>query len=172
MIAWDAGVLIAFNNTKCPEELRLRVEALVKRATARRRIILPAPAVAEYLAGVGNPAAIAVAADILQGAKSFRIAEFGNRASIEVATVISRLKNKSSRRSEGKSWAKAKFDWQIAAIAKVEGAEAIYTMDDDVVRAAAHMGITGVRVDLMDLPDEARQRPLTLPSQATTERTG
>lgn len=162
MIAWDAGVLIAYNNPKCSEDVRLRVEALVGRATSARRIILPAPSVTEYLAGVGSPAAIATAAAILQASKTFRIAEFGSRASVEVATVIARVKPKGSRKNEGKTWAKAKFDWQIAAIAKVEGAHTIYTLDDDVVRAATHIGITGVRVDLMDLPDEARQRRLAL----------
>lgn len=165
MIAWDAGVLIAYNNPRCSEDVRIRVDAVVKRATGTRRIILPSPAVAEYLAGVGNPAAIAAAAGILQGSKTFRIADFGSRASVEVAVVIARVKNGTMRKSEGGTWAKSKFDWQIAAIAKVEGANAIYTMDDDVVRAANHIGIRGVRVDLMDIPDEARQRPLTLPVQ-------
>ncbi len=171
MIAWDAGLLIAYGNPRCDEGIRLRVEALVARTKGSRRIILPAPAVAEYLAGVGSPSAIATAASILQASRTFRIAEFGSRASVEVATTIARIKPPKARKSEGTTWAKAKFDWQIAAIAKVEGADIIYTLDDDIVRAAKHLGIKGVRVDEMDLPDEARQRPL-LPPQLSAVPTG
>ena len=164
MIAWDAGVLIAFRNPKCDEAIRLRVEALVSRSKASKRILLPAPAVAEYLAGVGSPSAIASAATILQGSRTFRIAEFGSRASVEVATTLARLKPAKSRKHEGHTWAKAKFDWQIVAIAKVEGAETVYTLDEDIVRAAKHVGIKGIRVDEMPIPDEARQRAIDWPA--------
>jgi predicted nucleic acid-binding protein len=170
MIAFDAGVLIAYHNPRCDEEIRIRVESLIRRAEkSKKRIVLPAPAVAEYLAGIKLPSALARASGLINASRSFRVAEFGQKATIETALVIAKIKNAASRKHEGKSWAKAKFDWQIAAIAKVEGAETIYTTDDDVVRAAKHFGIQGVRIETMDLPPEARQRGLALPEPASGE---
>lgn len=164
MIAFDAGVLIAYHNPRCSEEIRIRVEALISRAEkSRKRIILPAPAFTEYLAGMKSPSALAQASETINSSRSFRVAEFGQKATIETALVIAKIKRLASKKHEGASWAKAKFDWQIAAIAKVEGAETIYTTDDDVVRASKHFGIEGIRVELMELPAEARQRGLDLP---------
>lgn len=164
MIAFDAGVLIAYNNPKCSEETRIRVEALIQRAAkSRKRIVLPAPAVTEYLAGMKSSLALALASETINTSRSFRVAEFGQKATIETAVVIAKVKSTASRKHEGKTWAKAKFDWQIVAIAKVEGVEAIYTTDDDVVRATKHFGIQGVRIETMELPAEARQRGLDLP---------
>ena len=163
MIAFDAGVLIAYKNPKCAPEIRIRIEGLVTRAiTSRQRIIIPSPAVTEFLAGIEGPAEAAKASLILTQSKNFRVASFGERASLETALVISRVKTRGTRKHEGASWAKAKFDWQIAAIAKVEGAESIFTTDNDVVRAAGHFGLHGVYVPEMDLPDEARQGNLPL----------
>ena len=106
MVAFDAGVLIAYNNPKCSEETRIRVEALVKRAaTSRKRIVLPAPAVTEYLAGMKNSAAMASASDAIQTSKSFRVAEFGQKATLETAIVLAKVKNKATRKHEGPSWA-------------------------------------------------------------------
>lgn len=158
MIAFDAGVLIAHRNPKLPEDLRVRIDSVVRQASRTRKpIILPSPAVTEYLAGVGDPEATAKAHALLHADKAFRVAPYGDRASLEVALTLSRIKNKHARKHEGTTWAKAKFDWQIAAIAKVENATTIYTTDRDVVRAAEHMGILGIYVPDMPLPDDARQ---------------
>jgi len=170
MIAFDAGVLIAYRNPKCNEETRIRVETLIGRAeNSRKRIVLPAPAFTEFLAGMKSPSALAQASETISSSRSFRVAEFGQKATIETALVIARVKKPASRRHEGVTWAKAKFDWQIAAIAKVEGAETIYTTDDDVVRAAKHFGIQGVRIETMELPVEARQRGLEFPIPCVRE---
>lgn len=161
MIALDAGVLIAHRNAKCPEDTRIRAEALIARATKLgQRIILPSPAVAEYLAGMQDAAAAAAAADIINSSRAFRVAAYGERAAMETALILNKIKNKQMRKAEGVTWAKAKFDWQIAAIAKVEGARLIFTTDSDVVRAAGHFGIEGMLIQDMPLPDEARQRAM------------
>ena len=161
MIAFDAGVLIAHRNPRLDEELRVRIDSVIRAAgRTRKPIILPSPAVTEYLAGVGSPEATAAAHTVLHADRVFRVASFGERASLELALTIARVKNKQIRKSEGSTWAKAKFDRQIAAIAKVEGAATIYTTDHDVVRAADHMGIEGIYVPDMPLPDEARQKKI------------
>ncbi len=171
MIAFDAGVLIAHRNPRLSEELRVRIDSVIRQAgKARKPIILPSPAVTEYLAGVGNAEATAQAHAVLHADKAFRVAPFGERASLELALTLARVKNKPARKHEGATWAKAKFDWQIAAIAKVEGVTRIYTTDRDVVRAAEHMGIEGIYVPDMPLPDDARQT--SIPFEPLNEEHG
>ena len=171
MIALDAGVLIAHRNPHVSEDLRVRIDSVIREAgRSRKPIILPSPAVTEYLAGVGSPEATSKAHEVLHSEKAFRVAPVGERASLEVALTMARVKNKQMRKAEGVSWAKAKFDWQIVAIAKVEGATKIYTTDREVVRAAEHIGIEGIYVPDMPLPDDARQK--TIPFEPLNEDHG
>ena len=50
-----------------------------------------------------------------------------------------------------------KFDRQIVAIAKVEGAERIYSNDGDIARYAKAEGLEVIR--LQDLPDPPEKTP-------------
>jgi predicted nucleic acid-binding protein len=162
MIAFDASILIALNHRRTTEDQMLRLRALQADAERRRtKIVIPTPALAEYLAGAG--AARATVYERLQQSKVFRIAPFGERAAYECAIMHDVAKPKASRRSEGNSWAKAKYDWQIVAIAKVEGVEALYTLDDDIVRLGREHDVRVIDLDAMPLPDAARQRLLELP---------
>ena len=56
------------------------------------------------------------------------------------------------------SWAKTKFDHQIVAIGKVEGADTIYTDDKDLGKVAAKLGLKVVT--LADLPLPPSKTPL------------
>jgi len=59
-------------------------------------------------------------------------------------------------KKEGSSnWSKVKFDRQIVAIARVEGAERIYSNDDDIKRFGASDGIEVVMLDDLELPPAA-----------------
>jgi hypothetical protein len=48
-----------------------------------------------------------------------------------------------------------KFDRQIVAIARVEGAERIYSNDDDIKRFGASDGIEVIMLDDLELPPAA-----------------
>jgi hypothetical protein len=50
------------------------------------------------------------------------------------------------------NWSKVKFDRQIVAIARVEGAERIYSNDDDIKRLGASDGIEVITLDDLELP--------------------
>ena len=66
------------------------------------------------------------------------------------------------KRANAKSWAKAKFDWQIVAIARVGNAKVIYSDDGDIARIAARHELRVVKTDDLPLPDSARQHKLDL----------
>jgi hypothetical protein len=55
-----------------------------------------------------------------------------------------------------------KFDLQIVAIAKVEGAERIYSNDGDIVRFGARDGIEVITLEQLPSPPECRQGELDL----------
>jgi predicted nucleic acid-binding protein len=58
---------------------------------------------------------------------------------------------------------KAKFDWQIVAIAKVVNARTIYSEDGDISRIGQRLGLAVIKTDDLPLPDSARQTELELP---------
>ena len=64
------------------------------------------------------------------------------------------------RGGPGATRGKVKFDRQIVAIAKVEGAHTIYTDDDDVVGYASQVGLKARRTAELELPPEDPQRSL------------
>lgn len=169
MIAFDASVLCLtmYSNAGIPADFRTkqpivsakeRVDGLIARAEKDGEIILiPTPALAEVL--------IVVAPDIqpymdkLENQAFFKIVPFGPRAAIEVA-MRTKLAIKKGDKRDGvrRDWDKVKYDRQIVAIARVEGAAVIYSTDEDIHK---HGEIWGVKVlNISDLPIPAKQGEL------------
>lgn len=69
------------------------------------------------------------------------------------------VKSGKKRGSSGTgSWPKTKFDHQIVAIGKVEGADTVYTDDEDLGKLATKLGLKVVT--LADLPLPPSKTPL------------
>jgi len=117
-------------------------------------VIVPTPALSETLIGAGDAAPQYL--EILSKTPRFRIVAFGSRAAVEAAERHRQAKSK-DKKEGAESWAKVKFDRQIIAIAKVEGAERIYSNDSDIYRLAKAEGLDVVR--LQDLPDPPAKTP-------------
>jgi predicted nucleic acid-binding protein len=106
----------------------------------KAKIVVPTPALSEVLIGAADAAPAYL--EILSRHSRFRIAPFGERAAGD--------------KKEGSSnWAKVKFDRQIVAIARIEGAERIYSNDDDIERLGKKDGIDVIRLDKLALPAAA-----------------
>jgi len=75
------------------------------------------------------------------------LVSFDSRAAIETAELIAAVK---TNKEQWSTWAKVKFDIQIVAIAKAEGASVIYSDDRDVENYAKRFNIRVVRI--CDLP--------------------
>jgi hypothetical protein len=89
--------------------------------------------------------------------------DFDQRAAVEVAAAPREALAAGDKRGGSDSpWAKIKFDRQIIAIARVEGATTIYSDDDDIVRFAKSYGIAVIRVCDLPLPPEDAQQSLPL----------
>ena len=81
---------------------------------------------------------------------------------MECALMISEALTGGDKKAKAKTWAKAKFDWQIVAIAKSENATAIYSEDGDIARLGKRGNIAVFSTDDLPLPASARQGRLDL----------
>jgi predicted nucleic acid-binding protein len=116
---------------------------------AKAKIIIPTPALSEVLIGAGDAAPKYL--EIINRSARFKVVPFGERAAVEAAAAHREAIDAGDKKEGGSSWAKVKFDRQILAIAKVEGAECIYSNDDDLVKLGKKDGIPVVLLD--DLPE-------------------
>jgi hypothetical protein len=99
----------------------------------RMDVIVPTPVLTELL--IGATADVGRTLDILKGLGRVRIEGFGERAAIECALLLRR-----TGRGQGPK-AKVKFDHQIVAIAKVAGADTVYSDDAGVKRLCEIEGL-------------------------------
>jgi hypothetical protein len=130
---------------------RERVERLIADLDAKTDIIIvPTPVLAEVLVKAG-----AGAAEILGqlGALArIRIRSFDQRSAVEVAAMtIEALADGGKKGGSEQPWQKVKFDRQIIAIARVNGATHIYADDKNLSAFARSLGHTVIST--WDLPE-------------------
>lgn len=104
--------------------------------------------------------------DVLNGQAVFRIAPFDQKAAIEAAIAMGEAISRGGIRVDATdpdaTRGKVKFDRQIVAIAKAEGASAVYSDDGDVVKYAGQAGLKAYRTIDLDLPPEDPQTKMDL----------
>lgn len=126
------------------------------------KILIPTPVLSEVLVNAGS--AMTRYLDILNGQRVFRIAPFDEKAAIEAAIAHRSALDRGGIRIDAANpdatRAKIKFDRQIVAIAKAEGAEVIYSDDDDVIGYAQQSGLKAYRTSELELPPEDPQKSL------------
>jgi predicted nucleic acid-binding protein len=118
-------------------------------------VVIPTPALSETLIRAGDAAPQYL--EFLSKTPHFRIASFGPRAAVEAAARHREALLAGDKREGSESWAKVKFDRQIIAIAKVEGAERIYSNDADIHRFGQAEGLQVIRLE--DLEDPPARTP-------------
>ena len=139
-----------------------RLEHLIAELQRKKtKIIIPTPALSEFLARAAK--ARDAYYSRLSASAAFKIVPFDSRAAMECALLLDAALSGGDKRANAKTWAKAKFDWQIVAIAKVANARVVYSEDGDIARIGQRHGLTVVKTDDLPLPDSARQAQLNLP---------
>ncbi len=168
MVVFDATILLPFlapgvhpptNPTtgKEVEYFQQRIDFLIEQLeTERTKIIIPTPALSEIL--VHANAAGTEYLNLIQQSSAFKIEPFDQRAAIEVAFMIrDAIKSGDKRSGVKETWAKVKFDRQIVAIAKVNGARIIYSDDVGLRAFASIAGITVLGIRDLPIPPNASQ---------------
>jgi predicted nucleic acid-binding protein len=143
------------------ERFRARINHLVSYLEKNRtKIIIPTPVLSEILvrAGAAGPDYLA----LINAQSVFRIVAFDERAAVEVAAMTRRALDAGDKRGgvDG-TWSKIKYDRQIVAIAKVEGAAALYSDDAGVRSFGKVVGLTVLGSWELPLPPEDPQTTLT-----------
>lgn len=136
--------------SRCQERIEYLIETLQEK---KEKILIPTPSLSEVLvvAGPAGPTYL----NQLNSSARFRICPFDQKAAVEAAVAIRNALDdvsKGSRKAITSTWAKVKYDRQIVAIAKAEGAHTIYSDDEDVRKYAAEVGIKAVRTEDLPLP--------------------
>jgi predicted nucleic acid-binding protein len=152
-VVFDASFLIPLLDpmVKGTGDVDVRISHLVATLDRQKtKIIVPTPALSEVLIGAADAAPQYL--EILSRTSRFKLAPFGERAAVEAAARHREALRVGSKKEGSADWSKVKFDRQIVAIAKVEGAERIYSNDDDIKRFGASDGIEVVMLDELELP--------------------
>lgn len=182
-VAFDASIPLPLLNpnvrgpinptTSKPLELcRERLEYLVKDLEKRQtKIIIPTPALSEILvyADRAGPQYLSQ----IRESRAFKIEPFDERAAAEVALMIrDELKplGKQQRKQAIQAWAKVKFDFQIVAIAKVNGASIIYSDDSGVRTFAERSHLTVIGLAQLPLPPKESQIEMDLQPKQTESK--
>jgi predicted nucleic acid-binding protein len=152
LVVFDASFLIPLldRQVKGPGDIDARISHLVATLDRQKtKIIVPTPALSEVLIGAGDAAPQYL--EILSRSSRFKLAPFGERAAVEAAARHREALRVGSKKEGSADWSKVKFDRQIVAIAKVEGAERIYSNDNDIRRFGARDGIEVIMLDDLEL---------------------
>ncbi|HWB85308.1 MAG TPA: hypothetical protein VG675_14290 [Bryobacteraceae bacterium] len=159
-VAIDASVLIFIFNPKAPasvDRASERVSGLVETLSRKKaKIIIPTPALAEIMM------AGRAISEYIEGVRQFscfQVRAFDERAAIELAARLGNHQKKNRRRfKKVAAWNKIKFDRQIVAVAKSQGAQAVYSDDIHVRKFALECGMDAHK--LGDLPIPPKQERL------------
>jgi predicted nucleic acid-binding protein len=174
MVAIDATMLLLMLRPGTPvpagadgvpiDRPKERIDHLVNELDkTSSKLIIPTPALSEALVYAGADASQKIV-DELTKWSVFQIAAFDTRAAIEVAAMARAALARGRKRGDSNAtWAKLKYDRQIVAIAKVNGATTIYSDDDDIRAIAGEVGIEVKSLADLPLPEQSPQRELTLP---------
>ena len=160
-VVFDSSFLIPLLDPKVKGvgDIDARLDFLVRSLDkTRTKIIVPTPALCEVLIGANDAAPQYL--DIINRSSRFKIVPFGTRAAVEAAAAHREALRAGDKKEGSASWLKVKFDRQIVAIAKVEGATVIYSNDDDIRRFSARDGLEVIGLESLPRPPDSPQGDL------------
>ena len=171
MVAFDSTYLSLILNPASPPPVDASTKKPVEQAKERinfliltlekqkEKILIPTPVLGEVLvlSGKSGPDYLAR----LERSSHFEFGDFDRRAAVEFATSVAMAKGAGDkRRGMAKTCAKAKFDEQVVAIAKVHNVIAIYSDDKDIADLCATTLIKVIPVrELSEPPEEQAELP-------------
>lgn len=160
MVLFDAGILIKLLDSRTSDSQREKLDYLIGTLQkTKTKILIPTPALSEFYVKA-DPEVVAN----FKGKSAFIIAPFDEKAALECSISVAdaiRSRDKKAAQSDA-PWQKIKFDHQIVAIAKCNGATTIYSEDAGLRKFAELLGLKALSID--DLPENpaSQQQKLDL----------
>lgn len=153
----DANFLVAIVSPKTSDDDRARIEYFFENAEkAKAKIVIPMPAVAEYL--VGADIAALETFNKLEKKAFVWVAPFDRAAAFECAQLDRAAIGGGDKKDGAQApWQKIKIDRQIVATGKACGATLIISGDEGVRNNALRVGMAAKTIQELDLPISARQ---------------
>jgi predicted nucleic acid-binding protein len=138
-------------------DARERVDHLIATLDqAKTKIIIPTPALSEALVSMGKSAEAVVRK--LDKAAAFKVAPFDTPSALEAALMTQSAKTAGDKRGGATGdWQKVKVDRQIVAIAKVYGAQVIYSNDRDIAVLGPSAGLQVIGIEQLPPPPKPTQ---------------
>jgi len=160
MIVIDANVLIVWSAKKTPELVRARLQRLLETASKeKRRILIPTPALAEFLVRTDDSTAEWLSE--LEKKSAVDVCAFDRKAAFECALIERGAHQRGDKKHGSESaYQKVKFDRQIVAIARSRNAGLIVSDDDSLRRVALSVGLQVSTIEELPIPEDARQHKL------------
>jgi hypothetical protein len=159
-VAFDNSFLVFLFNRRAGASIERaadRVDGLIDSLSDKKaKIIIPTPALTELL--MAGKFTIQVYIEKLKTFGAFQIRAYDERAAIELAARYVATKKTNKERTKQAPWNKVKFDRQIVAIAKTQGASTVYSDDDQLRQFARECGMDAY--GLADLSAPATQNKL------------
>lgn len=166
VVAIDANFLVELLTlSKDKADVNLRVAHFISRAEkAKAKIVIPMPAIAEFL--VGAEQAGLQALNALERRAYIQMASFDRPAAFE-CSQIERSAKASGDKKDGSTepWQRIKVDRQIIAIAKVCGATLIISGDSRLRTTAMRVGMEACDFSELELPPSASQTMIDFGSE-------
>ena len=171
----DANVLVLWANTATEDRILSRLDHMLETiGKVGGRIVLPTPAVSELLVRTADGTSAWLAA--LHRRSTVVVAPFDLRAATECAMIHRLATQAGSKRKgtkDGEHYQKIKVDRQIAAIARVAGADMLITDDENLISVCAFIALPTCRVRDLELPPSAAQMKMDLaPPVEAVDRAG
>lgn len=151
--------------SRCAERVDFLLKGLSERGV---RVMVPTPVIAEFLVK-GGKNKVQYAQNFI-ASRNFVVGDFDIRAAIELVHLNDPDLSSGKQLDPIVTKAKIKFDRQVVAIAKVEGADTLYTHDTGLRDVALANGLRVVMTWELPLPPQASQGELNL--EAKTEEPG
>lgn len=160
MIVVDTNFLVLLidpqstqNENRRPERVSYFIESLIK---SPREILVPAPSIAELVAGRADRIDEIVSA--LKAVRLISIQPFDEVTAIETGDRIAFAIKNTPAHDRPPNWKVAmKYDAMIAATAIVRGASALYTTDNGFAKYLNGSSVEVVMIDDLPLPPEDPQ---------------
>jgi predicted nucleic acid-binding protein len=150
-ILLDCNFLIAWVSDTTSDEDRVKITFFLNSAESnQQRLIIPTPALAEFLVKADDAGVAALS--LLDKSKAVKIGVFDKLAAYECAALDrSALSEGNKKGGIDAAWQKIKFDRQIIAIGKVHNAGTVVTSDAKLGEAAGKFADMRV-LAISDLP--------------------
>ena len=152
VVTIDANVLTTCIGKSTSAENRRRLAHFFERVEkAKAKLIIPTPALAEYLVYADKAALDSI--ELLERKSYILIAPFDRAAAYECSQMDAAALGRGDKRDGRKdAWRKVKIDRQIVAIGKANGTQAFLSDDFGVETAAKRIGVPTMNVRNLELP--------------------